>query len=400
MTPSDVRVGILSPSAETRDVLRAQLNVLGMAAVEVEVDQYCAAYGDRPTRRFVESRPDIVIVDMQDPPATLQALQVLHAALPETWLFVCSSANDSQLIIDAMRAGAREYLLKPIPPRNLSQAIGRFVADRQRHQQKRDAGKIYCVAAVKGGAGATSLAINLAASVAEVPETRVAILDLNAPLGDAAAYLNLSPKFTLTDALASASRLDTVLLESYMSRAQHLAVLPGPKDFWADTQSSPSDLGSVFDVLIQKYSHVVVDLPSSLEREHLRLAADIASAMVVVLTPELPALWRAQRFLTFLATSGNGDKVQLVLNRSHRSDEVSDREVEKTLGHPIYWKLPNNYGASIEAINSGKPLVTAGDSDLGTSYRNLARQLTGIPGSEKRRGLFRLFSLAPKASDA
>lgn len=398
MSPSDVRVGILSPSAETREVLRAQLSVPGMATVEVEVDQYCAASGDRPTRRFVETRPDIVIVDMQDPPATLQALQVLHAALPETWLFVCSGASDPQLIIDSMRAGAREYLLKPIPPRSLSQAVGRFVTDRQRHQQKQDAGKIYCVTAVKGGAGATSLAINIAASVAAIPDNRVAIVDLNAPMGDTAAYLNLSPRFTLTDALGSASRLDTVLLESYISRAERLAVLPGPKDFWAETQSSPTSLGSVFDVVIRKYTHVLVDLPSSLEKEHLRLVTDIASAVVVVLTAELPALWRAQRFLTFLATSGNAEKVQLVLNRSQRSDEVSDREIEKTLGHPIYWKLPNNYSASIEAVNSGKPLVAAGDSDLAGSYRQLAHQLTGIP-LEKRRGFLRLFSLAPKASD-
>ena len=398
MSTSEVSVGLISPSAEVREVLRLQVAALGSAGVNVDVDQYPATHADRSTRKLLDARPDIIIVDMQDAPATIQALEILHVALPETWMFVSSSASDPQLIIDAMRAGAREYLLKPIPPRSLSQAIGRYQADRQRQQQKQDTGKLYCVTAVKGGAGATSVAINLAATVAAA-DTRVALLDLNAPMGDAAAYLDVIPRFTLTDVLASAPRLDSVLLESYLSRAHRLAVLPGPKELWTQTDAGAGALGRVLDVMLQSHTHVIVDLPSSLDKEHLRLVTEMAAGVALVLTPELPALWRAQRLLAFLAASGSTEKVHLVLNRSHRSDEMSDHEIEKALGHPIYWKLPNNYSASIKAINTGRPAVTGGDSDLAASYAQLAHRLTGIPLSDRKRGLFGLFALTARPSN-
>jgi Flp pilus assembly CpaE family ATPase len=95
-------------------------------------------------------------------------------------------------------------------------------------QKKDKSGALYCVTSAKGGAGATSVTLNLATALSELPETRVAVLDLNSPVGDAAAYLNLSPRFTASDAMEAAGRLDGVLLESYMSRSNGLAVLPGP----------------------------------------------------------------------------------------------------------------------------------------------------------------------------
>jgi DNA-binding NarL/FixJ family response regulator len=118
--------GIIAPSADIRDLLRAQVNATGLASVEMESDQYCTVYGDRITRKFIEAQPDVILIDMQDPQAGLQSTSILHAALPDAWLFVSSESTDPQLIIESMRAGAREFLPKPIPPRTLAQAISRF----------------------------------------------------------------------------------------------------------------------------------------------------------------------------------------------------------------------------------------------------------------------------------
>ena len=164
---AEVKVGIVAPSIETRETLRAQIQGLGLASVNVEADQYCVGLADRVTRRLIDARPDVVVVDMEDPGAALHTLHLLHTSIPGVWLFVTSAVNDSALIIDAMRAGAREYLLRPIAPRSLSQAIGRFLATRERTQKQREVGNLYCVTAVKGGAGATTVTVNLGAAVAE-----------------------------------------------------------------------------------------------------------------------------------------------------------------------------------------------------------------------------------------
>lgn len=390
MASSEITVGILAPSADTRELLRIQLSTTGLASVEVEADQYCSNQSDRSARRFVESPPDIIIVDMQDPQAALQTLHVLHAALPDTWLFVCSTANNPQLIIETMRAGAREFLPSPIPPATLSQALGRYIAEKQyRHKT---AGKIYCITSAKGGVGATSLAINLAASLALVPKTHVALIDLNSPVGDTAAQLNLKPQFTVTEALGSAGRLDPVLLESYMSHAHGVSVLPGPKDFQTEFIPGPDALARMLEVIAQTYTHAFVDLASSLGKEYMQVATGMSAAVVVVSTTELPSLWRTERLIRFLGGCGMSEKVRLVINRDRKSDEVTDSEIQRVLKLSPYWKLPNNYRGSKKAILSGYPLVSANHSDLAASYRELAHRLTEMPLPEKKRGLFGIFS--------
>src|SRR5262249_16388379 len=147
-TSKGIVVGVLASSAETREMMSVQISATGLAEVEVEADQYPANPGDRAVRRFAEIRPDIILLDTEHPQAALEALHVLHAALPDTWLFISSSHSDPQLIIETMRAGAREFLPKPIPARNLSQAVGRYIAEKQRRH--RNVGKIYCVTAAKG----------------------------------------------------------------------------------------------------------------------------------------------------------------------------------------------------------------------------------------------------------
>lgn len=389
MASTEITVGILAPSEETRELLRLQVNATGLAAVEVEVDQYCAASGDRPTRRFLESRPDIIIVDMQDQRAALQTLHILHAALPDTWLFVSSPSTEPQLIIETMRAGAREFFPKPIPARNMSEALGRFIAEKQRRQK--DIGKIYCVTSAKGGVGATTLSINLATSLAAAPKTQVALIDLSGPVGDAASNLNLKPQFTVTDALHSAARLDPVLLESFASHVHGVSVLPGPNEFRPGQIPGADALAKLLEVVTQAYTHAIVDLSSALDKEQLQVATGMATNVVVVLTPELPALLRTERLLRYLSSIGLTDKLRLVMNRYRKSDEITDTEIEKALKCPLFWKLPNNYMGAIRAINSGDPVVSTNHSELADSYRELAYRLAELPPPEKRRGRFRLF---------
>lgn len=384
-----IRVGIVACPADTRETLRAQIQGLGLAGVAVEVDQYCVGLADRPTRRLMEARPDVVLIDMQDPQAGLHTLRLLHTTLPSAWLFVTSAANDPQLIIEAMRAGAREYLLQPIPARALSQAFSRLVLARERTLRQQAVGKLFCVASVKGGAGATTIAVNLAAAAAESSEARVAVVDLNAPAGDVAGYLNLATQYSLSDALEAVGRLDGTLLRSFLAGRDGVSVLPAPREAWDGSGTTAAALARVLEVVLEEQTHVFADLPAGADRELLRTVVEASAAVLVVLTSELPALWRAQRFLAALQEAGAADKARLVLNRARRGDEVSEAEVEKALGQPLFWKLPNNYPAAVRAINHGTPLVKGPGCDLGASIQTLARRLTGLRLGERRRGLFR-----------
>ena len=392
MTMEQISVGILAPSAEVRESLAVHVEATGLAEVKVRVDEYCAVEDDHPTATFLEAQPQIIIVDMQDVRAAVKALFTLHAVLPEAWLYASCNSSDPQLIIETMHAGAREFMPKPVTARSLSTAFARYLDEKNRlRTDLKERGRIFSVTAAKGGAGATSVAINIAVTLATVPDTRVALIDLNSPVGDVAAYLNQKPQFTVADALAAAPRLDPVLLETFTTKASGVSVLAGPKKFQAGPTPAPAALAKLLRVAAQTHSHIFIDLPSSLDLELLRVVTDASEAVLVVLTPEFPALWRTHRLVLFLASTGCADRLRLVLNRDNSRAEIDEKEIKKALNYPIYWRLPNNYSSAIQAVNQGKPIVTVNHSSLASSYKKLSHELSGLPLPQKRRGLMRLF---------
>lgn len=387
-----ITLGIVSPSPATADLLRTQTAATGLAVVKIEIDEYCIAAGDRSARRLLEAAPDILIVDVQEKSPALHTLEVLHSALPETWLFVTAEAGHAEIIIETMRAGAREFLPQPVTSTSLQQAIRRYIAEKQKSRQSQTCGEIYCITSAKCGAGTTSVAINAATAAASLPDTRVGLLDLNNTFGDVAAFLNIKPKFTIEDALSASTRLDSVLLDSYTAAAHGVAILPGMRDFDPGRAMPVAELGHVLEVAAGTYSHCFLDFPISSTRECLRLVTDLSKAIVVIVTPDLPAIWRTNRLIRFLKDNDCAEKVRLILNRSSKGNEIRDTEIQEAVSHPVFWKLPNDDAASMDAAKSGKPVAAAETSELARSYREFARELTGIAPPEKRRSLLKLFS--------
>ncbi len=392
MTAQKLSVAILAILPETRDTLSGHIASTQLADVKLTLDEYCAEEDDYPTQRFIETQPDIIFVDMHDQRASIKAMFTLHNVMPETWIYACGASNDPQLIIEAMQAGAREFLPKPISSRSVSMAFSRYIDERDRLRTvSKPRGKIYTVTSAKGGSGATSVAVNIAMTLASAPEIRVAIFDLNCPVGDASAYLNLRPQFSLSDAVSAVARLDSMLLETLMTKTGNVSVLPGPKNSKAYA-ISPSSMARLLRVAAASYSHIFIDTPYSLEQDLFQTTADASEAILLVMTPELPAIWRTHRLLSLLASYGCGDRLKLILNRDNSRDEIADKEIARALSHPIYFRLPNNYSAAVRAINRGKPIVEINQSALAASYRQLTHELTGVAFRKPRRGFAKLFS--------
>ncbi len=390
MTSGQISLAIVAPSGETRQLISGQLSHTGMVFRVVEIDQYCVARTDSSTRRLMSVLPQVILVDMEDVGLGLQTVRVLQSAVPEAWLLVVAESLDSQLLIETMRAGARDVLSKPLTARALTQAFSRYLAEKQKPVEESQSGMIHCVTTAKGGSGATSVCINLASALSSIQDRPVAFIDLNSPIGDAAAYLNLKAQFCVSDALAAAGRLDSVLLGTFMAKSNGFSVLPGLKDYNHGEPMDLEGLGRVLSVASQAYAHILVDLPSWIDPRAFHVVTDMAERVLVVLTPELPALWRTDRLLTFIGKNGGKDKVRLLLNRVHKKDEITESQVAKALKHDVHWTLPNNYSAAIQAINMGVPLVSTNHSELARGYRELAADLIGHPLREKS-GLFSLF---------
>lgn len=377
-------VAIVSSSAETRELLKTQLAEVKFPCLTVEVDQYCSDPEDYTARQLVELGPKIIIVDMQVRETALSTLRTLHDLLPDSWLFITATGNDPQLVIETMHSGAREFLSKPSTSEGLAQALERYSAE-QRKTSTTIKGKTYCITSAKGGAGTTSVAINLAVATGNAAAANVALVDLGSPVGDVAEYINIRSKYTIADILDSTSRMDNVLLESFLTRKHSIAVLPGNKEFHSGLFQQNS-MSTMFEVLSETFTHTFVDMACAHEQEQLQIATKFCSVIILILTPELPALWRTERLIRLFERTGNAKKLRLIVNRASKKREISVGEIEKALGHSIFYSLPNDYPAAIDAVNSGKPLVSYSNSKLSASYMELGQTLTGLSLIRKKRG--------------
>jgi pilus assembly protein CpaE len=369
-----------------------QIAQTGMAAMVVQSEDPCSTMSDISTRRVVDANPDIVIVEIRDSSSGLQTLQVLQAALPKSRLLITSNVTDPQLIIEAMRSGAREYLPNPVSQATLLEAFHRYLVEKNRttNQASAKRGKLFCITSAKHGSGATTLAVNLAGIIAARSKQSTALLDLDRPVGDAAAYLNIKPAFTVSDALAAGPRLDSVLLDSYMQKTNGFSLLAGFREYASNTAIPAERLDQLLEVSQNTFAHTIVDLPPTMTEDQVQVIARYSQSIVVVLTPELPAIWRTERLLTYLTKLESTDKVRVILNRSSSSDEISNMDIERLLRVGIHWRLPNDYRACIKAINSGR-LLDPGSKHLYRGMNALATELAGLPVSEGRRGIFDLF---------
>ncbi len=392
MATQKLTIGILAPSPETRNSVAAQAEATNLAEVKVLANEYCGAEDDYTTRLFLDGRPDFILIDMQNPRAAVKALGVLHTVLPVTWLCAFGGSNDPQLIIETMQAGAREFLTRRLSAATLAAAFARCLDEINRpggdHKVR---GKLYSVTTAKGGSGATSVALNLAVALADVPEKRVAIFDLCGVRGDAAAYLNVNAKSSITDAFAAGARLDPVLLDTFMVKIGSVSLLPGTKQHEMNQTPTPAALAKLLKVASSVYTHTFMDIPANLGQELFEITTAASDAVLVVMTPELPAIWRTRRLIDLLTSAKLGDRIRLILNRAHCRNDIDRGEITRALNHPIYWHLPNDYGAAIQAINQGKAVVEINNTGLAAEYRKLTQDLTGISLHKQRRSLSNLF---------
>jgi len=386
-----IPVALIATTKERAKELRDALAQTKSAMVSVEVIGFCQSSSDWAARQVVDADPEIVLIEIGDSAAALQTPQVIQTALPNARLFVTGSAANPQLIIELMRMGVREFLPSPLKLDALIQAFERYADEKARitkAQPPARRGKVYSVMSAKHGSGATTIAVNLAGIIAARSGQRTALLDLDRPLGDAGAYLNVKPNYTITDALNAGSRLDSVLLESYMQSTNGFHVLPGFREHTTDGGLTAERLSHLLDIAQTTFEHTILDLPTNLDEHQVHVITRLSSTTLVVLTPELPAIWRTERLLAYLNRLQATEGVRIVLNRTMRSDEISEAEIEDLLRMKLSHKLPNEYAPCIKAINSGTLLDSTNTKQLAKSLAAIASELTGLPEVENRRGLF------------
>ena len=282
------------------------------------------------------------------------------------------------LIIEIMRAGAKEFVPIPIIKSEFFESVNKLLSEFNETKKTNNC-KIISVFTNKGGIGKTSLATNLALELSKITKENIALIDLNFQMGDITTFLDLKPSFNISYMLENLDKINETFLLSTLERYKKtsLYVLADPPYFKQADNIQPRQITKLFNTLKETFSYIIVDAEASFEGKNIA-ALDNSDLVLLVSVANLPALRNTQRCLELFEKLGyDKEKVKIIINRYMENDEIKEADIEKVLSKKIYWKIPNNYFAIMTAINKGIPVSEINDStNIARSYKDLAQYIS------------------------
>lgn len=341
--------------------------------------------------------PDLLIVETTlEADALVAGLDGLAEVVrPETRVLLLGHSNDIALYRRVLAMGVSDYLYGEIGTDELVETVRRIFAGREDDTL----GRLICVIGAAGGAGTSSVAVELADRLAARGDDEVVLLDMDLGWGVDALALNVAPRQTVADVLAQPDRIDDLLVERFLERhGDRLRVLAAPAT--VETRSEPTEeaVDRLVAILRRKVDHVVVDLPRTWTPWLRGLLID-ATEVVLVAYPDLVNLRNARALLDLIEAPRHGaTPPRLVFNRTGlaRKAELTAGDFEESTRLTPTVTIPFDPAAFAAAMNSGQPLRQAArGSAAGKALDELARKVSGAPEAA-RKGGFHLKSLFTK----
>lgn len=328
----------------------------------------------------LENRPSLVIIDISH--KTDLALDIVNKISlnhKTCKIIVTSTDYSTDLIIKAMRSGAREFLPKPIIKDDFLASFNKIKEQISGGMSETNKCKVITTFSNKGGIGKTAIATNLALELANITKEKVALIDLNLQLGDITTFLDISPSFDISYVIQNLSRIDETFLLSTLEKYKDTSmyILADPPYLEQAEEITAEQISTLFSVLKKTFSYIVVDTGANFDGKTIT-ALDNSDLILLITIVNLPAIRNCQRCLDLFERLGyEKEKTKIVLNRYMENDEIRVEDVEDVLGQNVYWKIPNNYFTIMSAINKGIPVgMVNAESNISQSYRELAAMLS------------------------
>jgi pilus assembly protein CpaE len=346
-------------------------------------------------------KPMAAIISMgPEPEYAIKFIKRLAAEFPKMAIISAAHNASRDLLLQSLRAGAREFLQLPVATQELGTVIDRVADFSSSHvEAPKKKGRMIAIFSSKGGCGTSFMATNIAAC-AGAPTI---LVDLNLQAGDLPLFLGVNPKYSFADMAENHNRLDDQLIKSFATPySSNLSLLAAPKEADSADEIKPEHVFAVLQKLRESYEYVVLDPQHTFDSITLA-ALDQSDEILLVLTLDIPAIRSTQRALEIFDRLGYPrKKVRIVVNRWSKQIDLDLQQVEKFLGEPVIGFVPSDYQIAVNSINLGQPLVHAdGSSKIALEIKRIARVVSGgaVPIAEvasQRRSLWEsLFKREP-----
>lgn len=324
---------------------------------------------------------DLIIFEIDgNPEDDFRSISALRDSGAIKDIFLTSHDLNPEILLCALRAGIKEVLSQPISEEEVRKAVYNYIKSKRGNfnLQKTKIGSLIIVLGSKGGVGATSIAVNLAAALKKtLPMHEVALVDLNPFWGDIPFHLEIENySYNWLNLVRNISSADGIFLRGIMiDHASGIKVLAGPAE--PLNGMNPEILSAIeecLNLIRNSFDHVVIDIGKNLDFL-LRLSLRSGDRVLLICNQNLPSIAAAKKVSNYLRRE-IGAEPELIINRTDNNSLVTLTEVEKALGRP-YFVLPEAREAR-DAIDHGKLVIDAyPGSNIAKNIRKLAMHILG-----------------------
>jgi pilus assembly protein CpaE len=383
---SDLKVAVVGPEDRRRKELARAL-----AGTHAGVIREYTSYPDLPSvMHLLAENFDILLVDVDS--AEECALDLVESICCESSSAVMaySERTDSEVVVRAMRAGAREFLTWPFTTNTLAEALIRASIRLPSNRTGRTKeGKLLVFVGAKGGSGVTTIASQFAVSLAKESKKKAAMIDLVLPMGDAALELGVTATYTTADALANFGRLDSNFLSTLLVEHDSGLQLLAAPDKYMPINGSDEAVERLLSVSRKDFDYIVVDGGCRLGLG-ARGLFEKATAVYLVTQVTVAELRNANRMIGEFFDAGD-PRLEIVLNRfTPRGLGIDTDQVTGVLTRPPKWIVPGSAGAA-GRVQMGGSTMPPDDSPISRVVRQMARSACGLRENVEKKPRFGFF---------
>lgn len=323
--------------------------------------------------------PRVLIVDITGDDHPLTALaQLANVVEPDVHVLVIGETDNIDFYREVTRnLGAHDYLHKPLTTERVVQVIGPLVAGQGRVSEEIHGGSLVIVTGVRGGVGATTLAVNLAGHLGVSMRRHTVLLDPDLHLGDASFQLNVKPGPGLRMALEAPERIDALLAErAAQPAAERLHVLSGEDMLTHRLKYAPGGAANLLTALRWRYNFIIADLPFRSEPLYEDLSNQPHQRVLVIL-PTLSSVRATLRFLSALPKTDLVKRPIIVMNRAGSPGSLTRRQMEDALAIKIDVVVPDQPRQVAAAATMGE-LAMVGKNGIRSGILALARYVDSV----------------------
>ncbi len=359
-----VKVILADANENTRSSIRVLLEMDNSIDVLAE-----AANGKELIDKIKSMEPEIVIMDLNMPEMDgIETTRYITIHYPQVFVIIISVHDDTASFRQAMLAGAKEYLIKPLSAVELNRSVKEVAVlnrkciktkppelDNEKNTRGKD-NKLISIFGTKGGVGKSVVCTNLAVATAQKYKNKVGLVDLDIQFGDISVMMNINPRKTISELLQEGDEPGTELLKDYLYERHGVNILAAPNKPELAELVTSNGVEKILQLCKGMYDFTFIDTPSFIDETTLT-ALEMSDLILLIISLDLPTIKNVKKGLDILRSLQLLPRTRLILNRSSGVAGIEPRDVERVLDMRIRAEVPSDGKLVVSSLNQGIPFI-------------------------------------------